>query len=159
MSQTLDELGKRLQKAKEKSADAFEAKSGPAALSDKDSKGLGLGLRITAELVAAIAVGSCIGYLLDALLGTTPWLMVVFLIIGCAAGFMTVIRTAQEHDRRRLAQKAGQSSTLSQVMDVVEEKSKSYTVETLEKNASSPNNEAAKPSEASEETEEKADKA
>ena len=44
---------------------------------------MGLGFRIAVELVAGIAVGTLIGYALDGWLGTRPWLMVVFLFLGC----------------------------------------------------------------------------
>lgn len=54
--------------------------------------GLGLGFRIATELVAAFAVGGGIGYLLDRWLGTAPWLMVVFLLLGATAGMLNVYR-------------------------------------------------------------------
>lgn len=54
--------------------------------------GLGLGFRIATELVAAFAVGGGIGYLLDRALGTAPWLMVAFLVLGAAAGMLNVYR-------------------------------------------------------------------
>jgi ATP synthase protein I len=54
--------------------------------------GLSLALRIGVELVAALIVGTGIGLLLDRWLGTAPWLMVVFLLLGAAAGFMNVLR-------------------------------------------------------------------
>lgn len=62
--------------------------------SDEDAPmgGLGLGFRIATELVAAFAVGGGIGYLLDRVLGTAPWLMVAFLLLGAAAGMLNVYR-------------------------------------------------------------------
>ena len=59
------------------------------------------GLRIAVELVAAIAVGTGIGIVLDRWLGTSPLMLIVFFLIGTAAGFLNVYRTAQELDRRR----------------------------------------------------------
>ena len=56
--------------------------------------GLGLALRIGVELVAALAVGAVMGYLLDQWLGTTPWLMVAFVFLGGAAGIFNVVRIA-----------------------------------------------------------------
>jgi ATP synthase protein I len=55
--------------------------------------GFGLALRISVELVAALAVGVGIGWLLDTWLGTTPGLMIVFFVLGSAAGMMNVYRT------------------------------------------------------------------
>ncbi|PKU23762.1 AtpZ/AtpI family protein [Telmatospirillum siberiense] len=60
--------------------------------------GMGLGFRIATELVAGIAVGTLLGYVLDGWLGTRPWLMVVFLFLGAAAGTMNVYRAAKGLD-------------------------------------------------------------
>ena len=43
-------------------------------------------------LVAATAIGLLIGYGLDRLLGTTPWLTMVFALLGIAAGFLNLFR-------------------------------------------------------------------
>src|SRR5690606_23196595 len=45
-----------------------------------------LAWRMVIELVAGLGVGFGIGYGLDALLGTRPWLMVLFIFLGLAAG-------------------------------------------------------------------------
>ena len=55
-----------------------------------------LAWRMVIELVAGLGIGFGIGYGLDWLLGTTPWLMVVFVFLGFAAGVKTMIRSAQE---------------------------------------------------------------
>ncbi len=55
-------------------------------------EGLGQALRIGVELVAALAVGAGIGLLLDGWLGTAPWLLIVFFVLGAAAGMMNVYR-------------------------------------------------------------------
>ena len=57
--------------------------------------GLSLALRIGVELVAALIVGAGIGLLLDRWLGTAPWLMVVFFILGSAAGILNVLRVTK----------------------------------------------------------------
>jgi ATP synthase protein I len=46
------------------------------------------------DLVAGIAVGVVIGWVLDRWLGTTPWLLLVFFVLGSAAGITNVMRTA-----------------------------------------------------------------
>lgn len=48
------------------------------------------------ELVAGLGLGFLIGYGLDLLLGTTPFLMIVFIGLGFAAGVKTMMRTATE---------------------------------------------------------------
>ncbi|MEM8822693.1 MAG: AtpZ/AtpI family protein [Pseudomonadota bacterium] len=55
-----------------------------------------LAWRMVIELVAGLGIGLGIGYGLDALLGTQPWLMVVFTLLGFAAGVKTMISSAQE---------------------------------------------------------------
>ncbi len=55
---------------------------------------LGLAFRVSVELVSALAVGLAIGWVLDEWLGTRPWVMLVFLILGGAAGILNVYRMA-----------------------------------------------------------------
>ena len=52
--------------------------------------------RMVTELVAGLAIGFGIGFGLDYLFGTTPLLMVVFVLFGLAAGVKTMLRTANE---------------------------------------------------------------
>lgn len=60
--------------------------------------GLAMALRIGVELVAALIVGVGIGVLLDRWLGTAPWLMVLFFVLGAAAGMMNVFRVVAGYD-------------------------------------------------------------
>ena len=51
------------------------------------------------HLVSNIIVGLAIGYFLDKWLGTGPWLLLVFLLLGIAAGFKTMFQEAKKiHD-------------------------------------------------------------
>lgn len=61
--------------------------------------GWGKGLRLGSEFVAAILVGLGIGWLLDSWLNTTPWLMLVMLLFGFAAGVLNVVRSAAEMNK------------------------------------------------------------
>lgn len=61
--------------------------------------GLGFALRIGVELVVALAMGVGIGVLLDRWLGTTPWLMLVFILLGAAAGFLNIYRVMMRSTR------------------------------------------------------------
>jgi ATP synthase protein I len=56
---------------------------------------MGEALKLATEMIAGVAVGGFIGWTLDRWLGTAPILMVVFLILGAAAGILNVIRNAQ----------------------------------------------------------------
>ena len=48
----------------------------------------------------SIAVGTYIGYYLDGKLGTSPWLTIVFLFVGVAAGFLNLFRAVKAFDRQ-----------------------------------------------------------
>lgn len=56
------------------------------------SRGMAYGLRMSSELVAAILVGGFMGYVLDAWLGSKPWLFLVFLMLGFSAGILNILR-------------------------------------------------------------------
>lgn len=85
----LDELNARLKKAREADEAANRQRTGAAESKD----GLGSAMRVGVELVAGLVVGGGIGLLLDRWLETAPWLMVVFFVLGAAAGLMNVYRT------------------------------------------------------------------
>lgn len=65
----------------------------------KDMTGMSRGLRLGSEFIAAILVGAGMGYLLDLWLGTSPWIMLVLLLIGFAAGVLNVTRSAAEMNK------------------------------------------------------------
>lgn len=56
--------------------------------------GLGTAYKIGSELVAAMIVGVAIGYGLDHLFGTSPAMLIVFILFGFAAGILNVFRAA-----------------------------------------------------------------
>ncbi|HEY4055910.1 MAG TPA: AtpZ/AtpI family protein [Kofleriaceae bacterium] len=51
------------------------------------------------ELGISVIVGLLAGYYLDQRLGTTPWLMLVFLVLGLIAGFRGVMRAVKREDK------------------------------------------------------------
>src|SRR3546814_10658273 len=58
-------------------------------------RALGLAFRIGVELVAALIVGIGIGWLMDSWLGTGPWLFILLLTLGAAAGMIHVWRAGE----------------------------------------------------------------
>lgn len=60
--------------------------------------GIGFAFKIGADIVSALIVGVGIGLLLDNWLGTKPWFLLLFFILGAAAGFMNVFRTVRGLD-------------------------------------------------------------
>ncbi|WP_299048232.1 AtpZ/AtpI family protein [uncultured Tateyamaria sp.] len=65
-----------------------------------------LAWRMVIELVAGIGIGFGMGYGLDALFGTTPWLMIIFVLLGFAAGIQTMMRSAKEVQSMKEAEEA-----------------------------------------------------
>jgi len=63
------------------------------------ASGWSLGTRMSGEFVGAIVAGGLIGYGLDRWLGTTPWLLIAFFLLGAAAGVRGVIRAASPKGR------------------------------------------------------------
>ena len=56
---------------------------------------LGKALKISTELVAAVVVGTTLGFILDNWFDTRPWLTIIFFIMGVAAGILNVIKSAK----------------------------------------------------------------
>ena len=65
-------------------------------LLENEKKGsfIGSAFKLGTELVAAVAVGTIIGFILDSWFDTKPWLIIIFFFLGTAAGILNVIRTA-----------------------------------------------------------------
>src|SRR4051794_4258930 len=66
----------------------------PVVRPTSDPSAIARGFRLSTELVAGVLVGAAIGWGLDRLLGISPWGMIVFLLLGFAAGVLNVARTA-----------------------------------------------------------------
>ncbi len=60
-----------------------------------------IGFRVGIEMFSAVIVGAAIGYLLDNVIETKPWLLVVFMFLGGAAGILNVYRLAQNEENKR----------------------------------------------------------
>ena len=58
------------------------------------ASGYAKGFRLSSELVAGVVVGAGIGWLIDRWLGVSPWGLIVFLLLGFAAGVLNVMRSA-----------------------------------------------------------------
>ena len=57
---------------------------------------MGLAVRVLSEFVAAVIVGAVIGWGIDRVAGTSPAFLIVFLLMGAAAGFWNVYRIAMK---------------------------------------------------------------
>ena len=70
--------------------------------SDSEKRGsfMGNAFKLGTELVAAVAVGTIIGFILDNWFDTKPWLIIIFFFLGAAAGMLNVIRTANRMQKK-----------------------------------------------------------
>jgi ATP synthase protein I len=59
------------------------------------SSNLGTALKMSTELVAAVVVGTIIGFILDNWFGTKPWLILIFFFVGVVTGILNVVRSAK----------------------------------------------------------------
>ena len=63
---------------------------------DSNSSKLGIAFKMSTEMVAAVVVGTIIGFILDNWFGTKPWLILIFFFVGGIAGIMNVIKSAKK---------------------------------------------------------------
>ena len=84
----------RLKIAKSKIRNQFE--------NDKENRGsfMGNAFKLGTELVAAVLVGTIIGFILDTWFDTKPWLIIIFFFLGAAAGMLNVIRAAKRMQKK-----------------------------------------------------------
>ena len=90
----LEKISTRLEIAKKKIKNVQKDNIGSNAAS------LGKALKISTELVAAVVVGSTIGFLLDNWFDTKPLLTICFFIMGVAAGILNVFRSAKKMQKK-----------------------------------------------------------
>ena len=89
------QLSARLQRLGERLATASRpSENGSGSRQATDTSAFARGFRLSTELVGGVLVGAGLGWLLDRWLGTTPWGLIVFLLLGFAAGVLNVMRAA-----------------------------------------------------------------
>ncbi len=88
LKRRLSGLGERLGKVR--------SRDRPASDENQRGRGIGYALRMSLDMVLAVVVGGAIGWFLDRWLGTAPVLLLLFGVLGVAAGFLNVARTYRE---------------------------------------------------------------
>ena len=63
---------------------------------ENNSSTLGVAFKMSTELVAAVAVGTIIGFIFDNTFDTKPWFIIIFFFVGVVAGITNVIRSAKK---------------------------------------------------------------
>jgi len=102
-----DDPKQRLARLEERIAAAKKTDQPKKSHGEHDYSRADIGWRMVTELVAGLLIGFGIGYGLDRLLGTLPIFLVLFTLLGLAAGIKVMLRSAQELQKDHLAQSAG----------------------------------------------------
>jgi ATP synthase protein I len=89
LSARLQRLGEGLARQR---ADEFSNR--PAADRAATASGYARGFRLSSELVAGVLVGAGLGWLIDRWFGVAPWGLIIFFLLGFAAGVLNVMRSA-----------------------------------------------------------------
>jgi len=84
--------------------DALRKTQEPGARADEHYSQAQHAWRMVVELVAGLVIGFGIGFGLDALFGTTPVFLVLFILLGFVAGVRTMLRTAREIQEEQVAE-------------------------------------------------------
>jgi ATP synthase protein I len=92
----LAKLSSALDTQRDASSDASGAGQSGGVSPGAVGNAMGLAVRVLSEFVAAVLVGAFIGWWIDRFAGTTPAFLVVFLLMGAAAGFWNVYRIAMK---------------------------------------------------------------
>lgn len=75
-------------------AERNRKEAGVKKTSSGSAAGFASALKMSSEFIAGILVGAAIGWLIDQLAGTSPWGMIIFLLLGFCAGILNVLRSA-----------------------------------------------------------------
>jgi ATP synthase protein I len=89
LSARLQRLGERLARNQ-----AAKPSDGPVGDRATTASGYARGFRLSSELVAGVVVGAGLGLLIDHWLGISPWGLIIFGMLGFAAGVLNVARSA-----------------------------------------------------------------
>lgn len=71
----------------------------------KTSGSVAQAMKLSSEFIAGVLVGALIGWAIDRFAGTSPWGLIVFLLLGFVAGVLNVLRSAGA-----VAEQGGKSS-------------------------------------------------
>ncbi len=75
-------------------ASVHRAESEPRTRQSSNSSALGQAFRLSAEFVAGVFAGGILGWIVDRLFGTSPWGLIVCVILGFCAGMLNLMRAA-----------------------------------------------------------------
>jgi ATP synthase protein I len=94
LSARLTHLGKRISELRRERDNQSARQGGENETASANASAMARGFRLSSELVAGVAVGGVIGWGIDRLLSTSPWGLIVFFLLGFAAGVINLMRAA-----------------------------------------------------------------
>jgi ATP synthase protein I len=94
LSARLKQLGERIQEAGAKRQQAAENSREVERQSETNQSNLAKALRLSSEFVAGVVLGGLIGWVIDHFAGSSPWGLIVFLLLGFGAGTLNAMRAA-----------------------------------------------------------------
>jgi ATP synthase protein I len=94
LSARLGNLDQRLSKIKDSRKVGTDQSGNENDTAQARASAMAMGLRLSSELVAGVLVGAALGWGFDRLLSTSPWGLIVFLLLGFTAGVINVMRAA-----------------------------------------------------------------
>jgi ATP synthase protein I len=94
LSARLGNLDQRLSKIKDSRKIGTDQSGNENDTAQARASAMAMGLRLSSELVAGVLVGAALGWGFDRLLSTSPWGLIVFLLLGFTAGVINVMRAA-----------------------------------------------------------------
>ena len=97
----LAKLAGAIEKKRSESAENVKRDAERSAIGGETGKAMAQGFRMLTEMVAGVLVGAFIGWQLDQWSGMSPMFLIVFLILGVAAGFWNMIKIARVPVERR----------------------------------------------------------
>lgn len=86
--------GRRDRLSRELNAELQERAAATQAPKRSDSAGYGAAFRLSSEFVAGVLVGAALGWGFDRVVGTSPWGLIGFLLLGFGAGVLNVVRAS-----------------------------------------------------------------
>jgi ATP synthase protein I len=110
-----ERLSKRLRDLSARiSAESAEQTPPQAPASGDQGSRYGMAFRLASEFVAAVLVGAGLGWLLDRLAGTSPFGLIILLLLGFGAGILNMARASQRMANSEAASNAAASPPLDE---------------------------------------------
>jgi ATP synthase protein I len=94
---TSDELESRRRSLEAKLASKGAGQKASSKDGDKGTEtasGVAQAMKLSSEFIAGVLVGAGLGWLADRFLGTSPWGLIILLLLGFCAGTLNILRSA-----------------------------------------------------------------